>query len=448
MNASTSSPGKVSLPRIAIVGRPNVGKSTLFNRLLGSRRSITDPTPGVTRDAVEAVCRINDHDVVLIDTGGYQNETEEIQKLVSERSIAAIEDADVVLLLLEVSQLTPEDEELIDRLRPFSERLILAVNKTDNEQREINSWEFHSLGFKRVIPISAEHGRNIDALIDSLSELLPDDKQATRYDPDAGNNEITITILGKPNTGKSTLLNTLVGFNRAIVSSVPGTTRDVLESSFTHKDFEITILDTAGIRRKKSILEAIEYYSVSRAISSIKRADVVLLLIDSKEGVTDQDKKIADQIVKRGRGVIIVLSKWDIIGNVQNAFNAASDRTRYIFPQLDFAPIVPVSALEGSGLNKLLDTAIRVRAQLATRVPSHALNVFLQSLIQRHPPPYGKKRYRAKYLAQLSSDPVRFALYVNRVRGFPASWVSYLVNNLRQEYNFDRVPVSVELRGR
>jgi len=448
MNVSISSQRRVSLPRIAIVGRPNVGKSTLFNRIVGSRRSITDPTPGVTRDTVEAVCSLAGRDIVLIDTGGYQSGSEGIYELVSEKSISTIEQADVVLLLVEVTQMTPEDEELVEKLRPYSEKLILAVNKADNEQRESNIWEFHSLGFKNIIPISAEHGRNVATLIETLVKRLPETDAETQFEIEEQKNEICLAILGKPNTGKSTLLNTLVGFDRAIVSDVPGTTRDVLESSFTYKDVEVTILDTAGIRRKKSIQEAIEYYSVSRAISSVKRADVVLLLIDSQEGVTDQDKKIADQIVKRGRGVIIVLSKWDITGKVGNALNAAQDRTRFVFPQLDFAPIVPISALKGTGMPKLLDTAIGVREQLRRRVSVRDLNEFLRTLIEHHAPPYGKKRYRAKYLAQTSVDPLKFALYVNKVRGFPASWVSYLTNNLRREFQMDSVPISVEIRGR
>ncbi len=448
MSVSTSSPRRTSLPRIAIVGRPNVGKSTLFNRIVGDRRAITDPTPGVTRDAVEAVCRINGRETVLIDTGGYLRDSEGISELVSERSLETIEHADVILLLVEVTGLTAEDHELIELLRRFSDKLILTVNKTDNGQREDLIWDFYSLGFQKVVPISAEHGRNIDRLLESLFELLPPEVEVSGNEPEQMENELCLAILGKPNTGKSTLLNTLVGADRSIVSEVPGTTRDVLETTFLYKGNEITVLDTAGIRRKKSVKEAVEYYSVSRAISSVSRAHVVLLLIDSTEGVTDQDKKIADQIVKRGRGVIIVLSKWDLFGGISNAFNAARDRTRFLFPQLDFAPVVAVSARDGIGLDKLLATAVMVRAQLKRRISAGELNNLLQALIERHPPPYGKKRYRAKYLAQISSDPLRFALYVNRIKGFPASWVSYLENNLRREHKMEMVPISVELRGR
>ena len=446
MDVSTSSLRSTSLPRIAVVGRPNVGKSTLFNRIVGSRRTITDPTPGVTRDAVEAVCSMNGREVILIDTGGYQGDKEGISALVSQKSLDVIEEADLVLLLVEVTQLTAEDEEFIERLRRFSDKLILIVNKTDSEQRETEVWDFHSLGFKRVIPVSAEHGRNIDLLQKTILELLPADS-APRENIQKSD-EICVAILGKPNTGKSTLLNKLLGFERAIVSETPGTTRDVLEGSFEYSGATFAVLDTAGIRKKKAVHEAIEYYSVSRAISSLDRADLVFLMIDSIEGITDQDKKIASQIVKRGRGVIIVLSKWDLMGNKPNAFNAVSDRTRFLFPQLDFAPIVPVSGHDGSGLDKLLSTAVRVRRQLRRQISAHQLNQSLKSWVDRHPPPYGKKRFRVKYLAQTSSDPLKFVLFVNKVRGFPGSWVSYLENNLRSGYKMDLVPISVELRGR
>jgi GTPase len=446
MNVSTSSQHKTSLPRIAIAGRPNVGKSTLFNRIVGSRRTITDPTPGVTRDTVETVCSINGREVVLIDTGGYQGDKEGLSALVSQRSLEAIEDADLVLLLVEVVRLTGEDEEFIAKLRPFSDKLILIVNKTDNEQRESDVWDFHSLGLKKVIPISAEHGRNIDLLKKTVIEMLPVD--ITPKENLQRSNEICVAILGKPNTGKSTLLNKLLGFERAIVSETPGTTRDVLEGSFEYSGTTFAVLDTAGIRKKKAVHEAIEYYSVSRAISSLDRADVVFLMIDSVEGITDQDKKIASQIVKRGRGVIIVLSKWDLMGNKPNAANAVSDRTRFLFPQLDFAPIVTVSGHDGSGLDKLLSTAVRVRQQLKRQITAHQLNQSLRSWVDRHPPPYGKKRYRVKYLAQTSSDPLKFVVFVNKTKGFPGSWVSYLENNLRADYKMDLVPITVELRGR
>ena len=448
MTVSISSRPKSSLPRVAIVGRPNVGKSTLFNRLVGHRHAITDSTPGVTRDTVEVLCTLNGRDLILVDTGGVQSEKEGMAAIVTKRSLDSLVDAAIVILLVDVTQLTAEDEEFIGIIRPVSERLILAVNKTDNDSRESLVWEYHSLGFPRVIAISAEHGRNIDKLKDEIVAMLPaaDPEMVSEKHETTG--RIRLAILGKPNTGKSTLLNQLLGYDRAIISDVPGTTRDVIEGDFEFKGQSFAVLDTAGIRRKKAVTDDIEYYSVTRAISTVEKADVVLLMVDAQEGITDQDKKIADQIVKHGRGVILVFNKWDLLNEVENTLNAVTDRARYLFPILDFAPIAPISALEGTGLEPMLATALRVREQLVTRIGTPRLNQALREWVERHAPPYGKKRYRVKYITQTSSDPVKFALFVNKVRGFPGSWVSYLENNLRQEFNLSLVPIQVELRGR
>jgi GTPase len=448
MNVSISSRPDTTLPRVAIVGRPNVGKSTLFNRLVGHRHAITDPTPGVTRDPVEFQCKVNDREVILVDTGGVQIDQEGMAAIVSQKSLDSLSGAAVVILLVDVTQLTGEDEDFIALIRPYAERLILAVNKTDNESRESLVWEYHSLGFRRVIPISAEHGRNIDTLCDEIISMLPDPGEETEAEQVDDTSSIRLAILGKPNTGKSTLINQFLGYDRAIVSDVPGTTRDVIEGQFEFKEQRFTVLDTAGIRRKKAVKDPIEYYSVSRAISSVAKSDVVLLMVDSQEGITDQDKKIADQIVKHGRGVILVFNKWDLLDIVANTLNAMTDRARYQFPILDFAPIVPISALEGSGLDQLLDTAIRIREQLVTRIATPLLNQALREWADRHPLPSGKKRYRVKYITQTSADPIKFALFVNNTHGFPGSWVSYLRNNLRQEFKLSSVPIQVDLRGR
>ncbi|MBT3271684.1 MAG: ribosome biogenesis GTPase Der, partial [Spirochaetales bacterium] len=258
MNASISLPRSRHLPRIAIVGRPNVGKSTLFNRLVGSRRTITDPTPGVTRDPIESQCRIGDREVILIDTGGYQVEKEGMAALVSQRSLDYLHTADVIMLLVEVTQLTPEDEDFIAKMRHYSEKLILVVNKADNEMRENDVWEFHSLGFRHVLAVSAEHARNLDRLRELIVQMLPVIVEGSSEIED---DSIHLAILGKPNTGKSTLLNKLLGFERAIVSPTPGTTRDVIEGQFEYKGTRFTILDTAGIRRKKAVTDDVEYYS-------------------------------------------------------------------------------------------------------------------------------------------------------------------------------------------
>jgi GTP-binding protein len=330
-------------------------------------------------------------------------------------------------------------------MRHYSEKLILVVNKADNEMRENDVWEFHSLGFQHVLAVSAEHARNLDLLRELIVQMLPEIVEGSSEIED---DSIHLAILGKPNTGKSTLLNKLLGFERAIVSPTPGTTRDVIEGQFEYKGTRFTVLDTAGIRRKKSVTDAVEYYSVSRAISSVTRADVIFLMIDAQEGITDQDKKIASQIVKHGRGVILVFNKWDMLDDLPNTLNAVQDRARFVFPLLDFAPLLPISAQEGTGFDELMATALRVREQMRTRIPTPQLNDALHDWITRHPPPYGKKRYRVKYITQTSADPVHFAVFVNKVRGFPGSWVSYLENNLREEFNLNSIPISVDLRGR
>ena len=446
MSASTSSLRNTSPPKVVIVGRPNVGKSTLFNRLVGMRKTITDPTPGVTRDTIEAHCRLNDRDILLVDTGGFQTDQDGISELVSRRSLDSLEGADVIVLLLEVTGVTPEDEDFIKVLRPYSDRIILAANKADNDNREAEIWDFHALGFSRVVAISAEHRRNIEELERLIGELLPD--HVTSDSETESPVGIKLAILGKPNTGKSTLLNRLLGFERALVSDIPGTTRDVIEGGFSFNGIEFSVLDTAGIRRKKAVHEAIEYYSVSRAISSIAHSDIVFLVVDVRDGITEQDKKIAGHIVKHGRGAIIALNKWDIIESIPNTLNAVTDRTRFLFPLLDFAPIVPISAEKGSGIEELINAAVKIKDQLEIRIPTPQLNKALQHWIELHPPPYGKKRFRVKYITQVRSNPLKFSLFVNKTRGFPGSWVSYVENNLRKEFGLSSVPISIELKGR
>jgi len=356
-----------NLPTVVLAGRPNVGKSTLFNRLLRRRRAITDPTPGVTRDPVEMDGFIEGRPVRLIDTGGFKLDrsgggnrkaanTDTIDDLVLEKTLQTIQKASLVILLLEAGQITLEDEEFIDLLRPYRQRLIVAVNKSEGGRREADSWNLLSYGFENVLMISAEHGDNIgDLTMEIISRLdfsaVEEAREETR--------PIRIALLGKPNTGKSTLSNRLTSSNASIVSDIPGTTRDVVEGSFSWKSHagiprEFVLLDTAGIRRRTKITENIEYYSVNRAIKTIHEADVVILLIDAQEGLTDQDKKIAALAHDKGCGIIMALNKWDTMPGIKNMFEAAADRIRYFFGKMEFAPILPLSAKDGTGVDKLL----------------------------------------------------------------------------------------------
>lgn len=438
-----------------------MGKSTLFNRLIRKRRAITDPTPGVTRDAVEADWTVEGRRVRLLDTGGYTESSERFDPIVAQRSLEAAFIADVIILVMDVTMVAPEDESYMEQLAPVRDRVVLAVNKVDNEAREHEAWNFYRYGFADVVPVSAEHGRNVDALVEVVLRRLEeleaqeeaeavneaDGAEAAGAEAAAEQQHIRVAVLGQPNTGKSTLVNALTGSDTSLVSEIPGTTRDVVEGTFEYRGVAYELLDTAGIRRKQSVTENVEYYSVNRAIGSIAEADIVLLLVDAEKGLSEQDKKIARLIVERGRGLLLVLNKWDLMEGITNALNAVSDRIRFVFPILSFAPIVPVSATEKSGFTKLLDTTYRAYAQLQKRIGTGELNRALASWTELTPPPYVRgKRVKLHYITQVSAHPVVFVLFVSRARGFPGSYQGYIVNRIREEFGFTDVPVRLDLR--
>lgn len=444
MNSLTSLIDRHSLPVIAVVGRPNVGKSTLFNRMIRKRRSITDPTPGVTRDPVEAVWEIDDRQIIVVDTGGYKIETREMDRKVNEKSLAVLEKADLILFMMDVTEVTAEDQSFAEILRKFGKKVILVANKADNDKREQDIWNFHSFGFQEVIGISAEHGINFDVLCDLVLKNIDFSKYDGVYEEK--NDEINIAVLGKPNTGKSTLTNTMLGGEYSIVSDIPGTTRDVLEGLFEFEDMKFRVFDTAGIRRKKKVGENIEYYSVNRAIASIENADVVFLMIDAIEGLAEQDKKIAQQIVNKGKGLIIVLNKWDLMEKKGNTLNAVTDRIRFVFPVLSFAPLLPVSAKNNDGISALLKKALEVYKQLQIRIDTGILNRAMRQWIEESPPPSGKKHFKLRYITQVSKHPVVFVVFVNKTKGFPEFYRGYVKNRIRKEFGFTEIPVEVDIR--
>ncbi|MGI9255615.1 MAG: ribosome biogenesis GTPase Der, partial [Salinispira sp.] len=322
------------IAKLAIVGRPNVGKSTLFNRLLGRRRAIIAATPGVTRDPISQAVNINGERCILIDTGGLSESREYLNSLIVEKIFSIIRDADIILLLLDITGITPEDEQLIEHLRPFSDHILIAINKVDNEQRLQLMSDYYGLGFSQLFPISAAHGIGCEELSDVLAERiqsinktynktqpLPPDSSLEEECADensAAQQEMSITILGQPNTGKSTLSNFLSKGEHSIVTPTAGTTRDVLKQHCVYNGHHFSLLDTAGIRRKKKVHDDLEYYSVNRAIAAIEESQIIFLMIDAEKNLSDQDKKIAFQAVKHGRGVIIVLNKWDLIEKLPN----------------------------------------------------------------------------------------------------------------------------------
>ena len=431
---------------VSIIGRPNVGKSTLFNRLIGKRRAITDPTPGVTRDLLPERWYLAGNPVTLVDSGGVKMEGRSLDEMVSARSLSLLERSDAIIFMMDCTEVTSEDLHLLEALRPYGDRMVLTVNKVDDPKREDLVWEFYGYGYERVVGISAAHGLGIDDLEEILLGMLDFEEIEQAEEEEA---TVKLAIMGKPNTGKSTLANLLVGKQISLVSDIAGTTRDVVSGSFVHKGTIFNVLDTAGIRRKSRVDEDVEYYSVNRAIRTIEEADVVFLVVDSAEGLADQDKKIARLIVRRGKGVIIVLNKIDLLSGVPNEMEAIKDRIRFLFPILNFAPVMMISALEEKGIEPLLDTAWSLYRQLHRRIETSQLNEALRTWGEEYPPPRGKEgHFKIYYGTQVSTNPVNFLLFVNRMKDFPASYLAYLTNKIRNELGFPQIPVEIDLKER
>lgn len=436
-----------TLPLVAVVGRPNVGKSTLFNRLYGKRRSITDPTPGVTRDAIEEACTVAGKDILLVDTGGYKLEHDDsFDGIVAQKAVEQLDRASLILLVLEAGELTAEDQAMVDMVRPYSERMILVVNKVDTPEKESLVWDHYGLGFEHVVGISAVHNRNIselkETMVKRLNQLAKEGKEKTEIIPD-----LTIAILGKPNAGKSTLLNRLLKDERALVSPIAGTTRDIIDGYFSYRGKNVRLIDTAGIRRKKMVKENVEYYSVNRALKTIEDADVVILMMDSLEGLTEQDKKITAQIVKKGTGIVMALNKIDEMKGDEAKIKDLEERVRFLFPVLAYAPLVNISALKGKNLDQLLGYVLTVKKQMEQRIGTAQLNEALREWVDYNPLPYvSGKALKVKYLTQVDTNPPHFLLFVNRKEGFPEFYQRYIMNQIRQEFRFSAVPIEVELK--
>ncbi len=435
-----------TLPLISIVGRPNVGKSTLFNRLVGKRRAITDPTPGVTRDPIPERWLLGNHPVTLVDTGGVKLDRVGLDHAVTQKSLSILSESDIILFLMDCMEVTAEDMMLLEELRPYTDKVVLVVNKIDDPSRDDLIWNYFAYGFQRVVGISSAHGLGIEELEDTILGML--NLERVEEEPEEPES-IKLAIMGKPNTGKSTLTNLLTGRNISIVSDIAGTTRDVMKGTFVYKGTDYTVLDTAGIRRKSKVDEDVEYYSVNRAIKTIDEADVVLLMIDVTEGLAEQDKKIAQLIVRRGKGVILCLNKIDKLSGVENELEAIKDRVRFLFPILSFAPLVPISALEAIDVGKLLDIVWQVYRQLEKRVDTSSLNEALKKWTTDQEPPRSATGYfKVLYGTQVSNNPVRFLFFVNKVHGFPETYVSYLKNSIRRDLGFTYIPVEISLRER
>ncbi|MCI6983196.1 ribosome biogenesis GTPase Der [Treponema porcinum] len=439
------------LPLLVIAGRPNVGKSTLFNRFMQRRLAIVDPTPGVTRDPVEGTAMINGKPVHIVDTGGYKLQRDEgtmeavLDELVVERSLEMIEKADVILLLLEAGQITGEDEEFIIQLRPHWDKVVAAVNKTEGGKNESVSWNYAQFGFKNLFFISAEHGDNIADLSKCLVSKLDFSNVREITEEEI---PIRIALMGKPNTGKSTLSNRLTHSNASIVSDYAGTTRDTVEGGFSYGGKNFIVLDTAGIRRKARVHENVEYYSVNRAIKTLDRCDIVFLMIDAQEGLSEQDKKICSLAFERGRGIIFILNKWDTQEQDRKTFRKTREWINIMFGQMEYAPILPLSALNGTGIKDLLNEAIEIYKQLNHKVETAALNMALKDWLFKYPPPASKTaHFKIRYMTQKSTNPVNFLIFATRPEVVPETYITFLKNRIREDLGFDKIPVQLEMKA-
>ncbi|MEQ8175291.1 MAG: ribosome biogenesis GTPase Der [Syntrophomonadaceae bacterium] len=430
-------------PVVAIVGRPNVGKSTLFNRLVGARKAIVEDIPGVTRDRLYDSSDWEGREFILIDTGGIRFDQGDIfSKEIRMQAHLAIEEADVIIMVVDGKEgSTGEDEAVADLLRRSDKPVILAVNKIENF-RDKDYFDFYRLGLGEPIPISAMHGMNTDELMDAMLAKFPPEAAAPE-DEDA----IKIAIVGRPNVGKSSLVNAFLGEARVIVSDIPGTTRDAIDTPFEFQGRKYILIDTAGMRKKSKIKEATEKYSVIRALKSIERADVVLIMLDAQEGVLDQDKKIAGYVHEQGKANIIVVNKWDLVEKNQYTMNQYDKSIRDEFKFLAYSPIMYVSALTRKRIFKVLDLVDFVAEQHNRRINTSDLNQVVNEAQMLNPlPGGGGKKVKIKYAAQVKTAPPTFAFFSNHPDLVHFSYLRYLENTLRTNFGFEGSPIRLLVR--
>ncbi|MDY0188657.1 MAG: ribosome biogenesis GTPase Der [Syntrophus sp. (in: bacteria)] len=435
---------------VAIVGRPNVGKSTLFNRLSHKRKAIVIDVPGATRDRNYADCSWYGRRYTLIDTGGFEPaSTETILIQMREQTHLAIEEADLVIFLMDGRDgLTPADIEISRMLREAGKTVFYAVNKVDGPRHEDFLPEFYRLGAHRIYDISAQHGLGIDELMDDLAEYLP----PARETPEEGKEErvgerIRIALIGKPNVGKSSLLNKILGYERTIANPAPGTTRDSIDTPFTFNGRNYLLVDTAGIRKKSRISLQLEKYSVVQALKTLDRCEIALLLIDAEEGITDQDTKIAGLAFEKGRAVIVVVNKWDKIAKDNSTVGRYVEDIHDRLKFMDFAPIVFVSALSGQRVMRIFSQEEEVYRQYTARIGTGELNRKMTEIVTRNPPPqYAKKGHPFNYVTQVAVKPPTFAFFVAKPAEIHFSYERFLINSLREAFGFTEVPIRIVFR--
>ncbi|MBU3699293.1 MAG: ribosome biogenesis GTPase Der [Candidatus Kapabacteria bacterium] len=427
---------------VAIVGRPNVGKSTLFNRIIEERHAIVEGEPGVTRDRLYAKADWGGKHFQIVDTGGIVPQSEDVfEKAIREQAMLAIEEADVIIFAVDGRDgITPVDETIGAMLRSSKKPVVLVVNKCDNAMADMNASEFYALGLGDPFPISALNGRSTGDFLDAVIEHL-----------DLGSGEedtrLKIAIVGRPNVGKSSLTNALLGKERMVVTPVAGTTRDAIDSVLTYYGEQIVLIDTAGLRRRSQIKESVELYSTMRTSRAIDRCDVAIVVVDAVQGLEAQDKRIINEVEQARKGIIIALNKWDLIEKDTKTADEFMQKIREELRTLDYVPIITISAVTKQRITKVIEMAKQIQARRCVRIPTHELNEELIAMLERTPPPSVKARdLRINYVTQVKTEPPLFAFFLNFPELLPDAYKRFIERQLRQIHDFEGVPISFVFR--
>jgi GTP-binding protein len=430
-------------PIVAIIGRINVGKSTLFNRITKKRTAIVENEPGITRDRIYAECEWKGQQFTLVDTGGVDFiKREELQKKIAVQTELAIKEADLIILLVDIKEgINPDDFKVAKVIREKGKPSILVANKGDVRGSELKLYEFYELGFGEPYIVSAEHGLNVDDLLDRIASSI----SKVKVEPEEEEDTIKVSIIGKPNVGKSSLLNRILGEDRIIVSQQPGTTRDAIEIIFKHDSLKLIFIDTAGLRDKAKPKEDVEYYSTLRTFEAVNNTDIVLLILDSTQGVSMQDKKIATYIQKERKACIVILNKFDLIkSNIDKKLFI--DEIRYELAFLKKSPIIMTSAITGYNIGKIILKIKEVALQYSKKIPTSALNAFIREVISKNPPKYVRgNTLKIRYATQTGIKPPKFLLFVNNPKLMYTSYHRYLENNIYEAFGFEGSPVVINL---
>ncbi|RTZ74555.1 MAG: ribosome biogenesis GTPase Der [Gammaproteobacteria bacterium] len=431
------------LPVIALVGRPNVGKSTLFNRLTRSRDALVADQPGLTRDRQYGIGRIGDRPYVVVDTGGISGDAEGVEMLMDRQVRLAIEEADHILYLVDGREgLAGADEQIAEELRRTGKPVTVVVNKSESLDRDIAAAEFHALGLGDPVPISAAHGRGVKPLMNRVLETLPPAEETAEEEQERG---VQIAVVGRPNVGKSTLINRLLGEERLVAYDKPGTTRDSIQVPFEHRGRRYTLIDTAGVRRRARVSEAIEKFSIIKTLQAMEQANVVLLVLDAHEGITEQDASLAGHVLDSGRALVVVINKWD--GLEKDERERVKSELERKLPFLSFAEMKFVSALHGTGVGHLMEAVDSAYAAATRDLKTAELTRVLEEAVMEHQPPLVRgRRIKLRYAHQGGRNPPLIVIHGNQTESVPAAYQRYLANRFRQAFHLWGTPVRIEFR--